>query len=313
MGTRPPDFSAHRDIGRLAGERQKPRFADPARAMLNPEFDQRSRFMAISLTGIHYYPVKSLRGLSPHRHAVTRLGLANDRRWMLIDADHRFVTQREHSALALVAAELRGEDLVITAPGCSPLVLPPPKDDGPGVQVTVWQDRVTALDTGDVARRWFSDYLGIPVRLVYFPDAELRQVDPAYARPGDATAFSDGFPFLLISEASLAELNRRLEVPLPMRRFRPNLVVAGCEPFAEDRWRRIRVGAIEFRVVKPCSRCAITTIDPETAERSPEPLRTLVTFRRRDKKVYFGQNLIHDGVGTLQLGDTLEVLESADT
>jgi uncharacterized protein YcbX len=142
------------------------------------------------------------------------------------------------------------------------------------------------------------------------PDECERQVDETYARPGDITSFSDGFPLLLISEASLQDLNSRLELPVPMRRFRPNLVISGCTPYAEDEWQRIRIGEIEFEVAKPCSRCIIPTIDTETAQRNPdrEPLRTLATYRRRDNKVYFGQNLIHRGTGLLKVGDPLEII-----
>lgn len=267
--------------------------------------------MAITLTGLHTYPVKSLRGLSPSSHPVTRLGLAHDRRWMLVDANGRFLTQREQHGLALVSTRISGDKLIVEAPERLPLELPLRGPNGAETVVKVWSDQVTALDAGDKAADWFSGYLGIAARLVYFPDDGSRQVDMGFARSGDETAFSDGFPFLLISEASLADLNARLTTPLPMRRFRPNLVVSGCGAFDEDRWRRIRIGEVEFRVVKPCSRCVITTLDPETAERGTEPLKTLATYRRRDKRIYFGQNLIHDGTGELRLGDGVEVLETA--
>ncbi len=269
--------------------------------------------MTMTLTGLHIYPVKSLRGLSPSSHPVTRLGLDHDRRWMLVDADGRFLTQRTQHRLALLSTRIEREELIIEGPGRAPLVLPLRGSAGTQTRVRVWSDQVAALDTGDELADWFSDYLGATARLVYFPEDGSRQVDLGFARAGDDTAFSDGFPFLLISEASLADLNARLETPLPMRRFRPNLVVSGCGAFDEDRWRRIRIGTVEFRVVKPCSRCVITTLDPETAERGTEPLKTLATYRRRDKRIYFGQNLIHDATGTLRLGDAVEVLEiSAD-
>lgn len=166
-----------------------------------------------------------------------------------------------------------------------------------------------ALDCGDEAAAWLSRFLEMECRLVFFPEDEIRQVDPTYARSGDRTAFSDGFPVLLISQASLDDLNRRLKTPVAMRRFRPNLVVSGCEPFAEDGWKQIRVGEVTFRVVKPCSRCVIPNIDPDTAEKSAEPTRTLSGFRRRENKIFFGQNLIADGMGKLELGMPVEVLE----
>jgi uncharacterized protein YcbX len=266
--------------------------------------------MTMTLTGLHTYPVKSLRGLSPASHPVTRLGLAHDRRWMLVNADGRFLTQREQHRLALLSTRIDGDTLIVEGPGRPSLVLPLQGPAGAQLLVTVWSDQVTALDAGDEPAHWFSNFLGLTARLVYFPEDGSRQVNLDFARAGDDTAFSDGFPFLLISEASLADLNARLETPVPMRRFRPNLVVSGCGAFAEDRWRRIRIGAVEFRVVKPCSRCVITTLDPETAERGTEPLKTLAAYRRRDKRIYFGQNLIHDGTGVLQLGDAIEVLET---
>jgi uncharacterized protein YcbX len=143
---------------------------------------------------------------------------------------------------------------------------------------------------------------------VHFPDDSRRAVDPDYAAPADQVGFADGFPFLLISQASLDDLNARLDQPVPMLRFRPNLVVSGCGPYAEDGWKRIRIGDIEFRVAKPCSRCIIPTIDFATGERAREPLQTLMTYRKRDNKVYFGQNLLHDAGGRLEVGTQVEVL-----
>ena len=261
------------------------------------------------LTGIHLYPVKSLRGLSPAFWFLDAFGLAQDRRWMLVDNEGAFVTQRQQARMALVNTALEDGGLRLQAPAKADIYVAAPGSDAPMVQTRVWRDQVQARDAGAEAAAWFSKFIGEPVRLVYFPDDTLRPVDPSYAAAGDRTAFSDGFPLLLISEASLADLNARLVQPLPMRRFRPNLVVGGTAPYAEDHWRRIRIGETTLRVVKPCSRCVITTIDPETAERGKEPLATLVQYRRRDNKVFFGQNLIHDGTGTLRLGDPVEVIE----
>ena len=269
--------------------------------------------MPITVSGLHLYPVKSLRGISPNRWSLDHLGLANDRRWMLVDADGRFVTQRRNPRLCLIDTALEGQAIILGTAEFPTLHVVPPGTDAPVVEVQVWADRVAARDAGDRAADWLSGFLGKPVRLVYFPPDALRGVDPAYAERGDRTAFSDGFPLLLISEASLRDLNGRLDEPLPMRRFRPNLVVGGTEPYAEDGWRRIRIGRLTLRVVKPCSRCVITTIDPETATTGREPLRTLSQYRRRGNKVYFGQNLIHDGTGLLAVGDEVQVLESTDT
>ena len=256
------------------------------------------------------YPVKSLRGLSLPRAEVDRFGLRGDRRWMVVDANGRYLTQREQARMSLIQAEPLDDGLRLGAPGMGELTirLAP---DLPRRQVTVWDDRVEAEDAGDAAAAWLSDFLGIDCRLVHFPDDALRPVDPRYAQAGDVTAFSDGFPLLLITQASLDDLNSRLEQPVPMRRFRPNLVIDGSEPYAEDQWKRLRIGDLTFRVVKPCSRCVIPTIDPATGERHPdaEPLRTLASYRMRDNKIYFGQNVIPDGEGALAVGQVVEVIE----
>ncbi len=265
----------------------------------------------MNLSELHIYPVKSLRGIAPRQWDADRYGLAGDRRWMLVDENDRFVTQREAPRMALINTTMDDEHLVLRADGMPELELYREPPSGKVVKVDVWNDRVFALDSGDPPARILSDFLQRPVRLVHFPRGGERPVDPRFANPDDHIAFSDGFPFLLISQASLDDLNSRLADPLPMLRFRPNLVVSGCEPYEEDRWRRIRIGAMEFRVVKPCSRCVITTIDPASAEKGAEPLRTLGQYRRRGDQVYFGQNLLHDGPGSLKLGDTVEVLEYA--
>ncbi len=180
---------------------------------------------------------------------------------------------------------------------------------GKRIQVSIWRDALTAVEVGPDTDRWLSDFLGVPCRLVELPPDGHRPVDPAYATASDQVGFADGFPFLLISQTALDQLNERLDAAVTMRRFRPNLVVTGCPPHAEDAWCRIRIGELNFRVVKPCSRCAIPTIDLETAERGREPLKTLLTYRQRDNKVCFGQYLIHDGEGRLAVGMSVEVLE----
>jgi hypothetical protein len=173
----------------------------------------------------------------------------------------------------------------------------------------VWGDSVRAEAAGPEADDWLSRSLGVPCRLVCFARDAVRSVDPAFSRATDQVGFADGFPFLLISQASLDDLNRRLAQPVAMLRFRPNLVVAGGEAFAEDGWRRIRIGGLAFRVAKPCSRCIIPTIDPLTGQRGVEPLRTLNSYRKRGKQVYFGQNLVHESPGRLAVGMPVEVLE----
>jgi uncharacterized protein YcbX len=264
------------------------------------------------LSGLYSYPVKSLAGIQLPRSELDRYGLRFDRRWMLVDQEGEFLSQRRFPRMALIGQRIVGEELVLYADARRELRLPLEPDSGGWIEVRVWGENCKAEHCGEVADAWLSDFLGQPCRLVFMPESVSRRVDPDYAVATDRTAFSDGFPLLLLSEASLADLNSRLELPLSMRRFRPNLVVAGCEPYAEDTWRRLRIGDMTFRVVKPCARCIITTIDPTTAERGSEPLQTLSRYRRWGNKVHFGQNLLHDGSGRLAVGMRVEVLESSE-
>jgi uncharacterized protein YcbX len=262
----------------------------------------------LKLTGIHVYPVKSLSGHDLNHTVVDGFGLAHDRRWMVVDRDGRFLTQRERPRMALIQVTLEASEIGLTAPDMPPLRISTACDGGPRVEVVVWQDRCEATAAGQDADIWLSQFLGIECHLVYMSDDVRRQVDQRYAEPQHYTSFSDGFPLLLISEASLNDLNSRLEQPLSMRRFRPNLVVSGCAPYAEDQWSRIRIGAMELRLVKPCSRCKITTIDPDTGTAGSEPLKTLAGYRRVGNMILFGQNLVYDRPGELKTGMPVEIL-----
>jgi len=266
-----------------------------------------------SLSGLYRYPLKSGRGEALQRSAVDGLGLHGDRRWMVVDADSgRFITQRLLPQMSQLSAryDARG-GLTLSAPGQADLAvaLPDPEQDLRGV--VVWRDSLRVPDAGDEAAEWLSTMLGKPCRLVQVPEARARQVDTAYAQAGDRVAFADGFPLLLIGQASLDDLSQRVGQPLSMLRFRPNLVVTGSEAYAEDGWKRIRIGDVEFEVVKGCSRCILTTIDPQTGERNAqrEPLATLKTYREKDGGVFFGQNLLPRGIGELQLGMMVEILQ----
>lgn len=262
----------------------------------------------ITLTGLYRYPVKSLRGAGFDELAVDARGLVDDRRWMVVDAGGRFVTQRQQPRMCLVDTEIDAAGrLTLRAPGMPPVTPAPAR--GERQQVVVWGDTVEAERCDPAVDAWLGEFLGIACHLVRMPDDSVRPVDPEYAGPGHRVGFADGFPFLLISEASLDELNGRLARPLPMARFRPNLVVAGCDAFAEDGWRRIRIGDLSFDLVKPCARCIIPTIDIATGERDAEPLRTLMTYRRHGDRIVFGQNLVHAGAGRLRCGMPVEVLE----
>ncbi len=268
--------------------------------------------MPLHLASLHIYPIKGAAGTAPREWEVDVRGFRYDRRWMLVEPSGEFITQRENPALALIRPRFQPPHLVIEAPGMPPLTIALAPMGGRPLNVRIWDDRVDALLPDQRADQWFTDYLGSPTLLAWMPDACVRPVDPFYAEPADQASFADGFPFLVIAEASLDDLNSRLAEPLPMNRFRPNLVVGGATPFAEDEWRRIRIGSMEFRVVKPCARCVITTTNQLTGARGVEPLRTLATYRRIDGKVMFGQNVLHDGPGRLALGDLVNVVAMTD-
>jgi uncharacterized protein YcbX len=255
------------------------------------------------VSALYIYPIKSCRGIRVSEWPVVERGFFADRRWMIVDPERNFVTQRELTRLSLVETSLDDESLFVSAPGLSTLRLPQ-KYLAELRSVRVWHDQVSACSHPE-GSAWFSEYLGSPYELVYMPDTERRPVNPARARASDIVSFADGYPFLLISEASLADLNARLKEPITIDRFRPNIVIADSEPFAEDDYREIWLGKISFRGVKRCDRCSVTTIDPLTAVRGKEPLKTLATFRLQDQKVWFGMNLIHDAAGVLRVGDAV--------
>jgi hypothetical protein len=239
---------------------------------------------------------------------VDQFGLQYDRRWMVITPRGAFLTQREIPALARIRPAIRPPHLVLQAPGEAELLTALAPMGGRPVATRVWDDPLMVVAPDHKADAWLSAALGLECLLVYFPETVVRPVNRTYAPRGGRTGFSDGFPFLLIGDASLAELNARMPKPLPMNRFRPNLAVSGSAPFAEDGWREITVGSIPMVVVKPCARCVTTTTDQAAGRRDgDEPLRTLATFRRRDGKVMFGQNVVHYGTGVLRVGDQIAV------
>ncbi|MGW0335570.1 MOSC domain-containing protein [Streptomyces sp. NPDC003011] len=271
----------------------------------------------VLLQSIHLHPVKAFRGLAPREAVVEPWGLAGDRRWALIDDGGKVVTQRQQPRLALAAAELLpGGGVRLSAPGRKPLTVSVPRPWG-RVPVQIFRDKVEAVPAeDDAAHAWCSAFLGADVRLVHMDDpATRRPVDPEYALPGETVSFADGFPLLLTSAASLDALNALIsegdhahEGPLPMNRFRPNVVVAGAAAWAEDHWSRITLGEVVFRVAKICGRCVTTTTDQDTADRGREPLHTLGRHRRVGGRLAFGQNLVPETPGTIRVGDPLTVL-----
>jgi len=264
------------------------------------------------VTGLFLYPVKSCRGFSVTTAELDDHGMVGDRRFMIVSADDGiFLTQRSHPRMALIETVLTKDSLVLSSLKHGSVTIPLNVSAGQR-RVTVWKSTVNADDCGEEAAEWLTDFLGLPLRLVRMGGTYQRPMLKAAAQAGDVVSFADSCPFLIISEASLADLNSRLAQPLPMNRFRPNLVVNGCDAFAEDAWLRLRIGNVVFRTAGPCARCPITTTDQLTAVRGKEPLKTLATYRRDPADptdVNFGINLIHETKrGTLRVGDALTVL-----
>ncbi len=263
-----------------------------------------------TLTQINVYPVKSLGGFSTLLANVEARGLQHDRRWMLVDKKGRFLTQRALPRMALVSVALTPDGLLLSAPGMGPLEVPfEPEAAARRQTVQVWRSVCEAAPVGEEADGWFGEFLGVPCRLVFMPEETRREVNPEYSAGEGIVSFADGYPLLLLGEASLRDLNSRLEQPVPTNRFRPNLVVSGVPAYAEDGWTRVHIGGVTFHGVKSCDRCGLITVDQEAGEAAgPEPLRTLAGYRSKDQKVLFGRLLIPDGMGTVAVGDAVEAL-----
>ncbi len=275
----------------------------------------------IVISQLWVYPIKSMKGILLDSVQLEKRGFEHDRRWMLVDSKKRFITQRQYPEMALIEPSFESGmtdfGLSIRAPEMPVLIIPYPDiqielyDE---MEVTCWDDQITAQHINTAIDNWFSEFLGIDCQLVYMPEKSQRPVDPDYALQDDIASFSDGFPNLVISEASLQDLNSRVDIDLTINRFRPNIVISGCDPYAEDALGHFKVNQIDFYAVKPCSRCVITTVNPNTGEKeSREPLKTLAQFRKKNNKVFFGQNLLHKlsyiSDNRLKVGDKLEILQ----
>lgn len=262
----------------------------------------------LQLSELYIYPIKSLAGIAVKEAAVTATGFMYDRRWMLVDEHNRFISQREVPQLALltVAIEQNGLRVVHKTKGDSIAI--PFKSTGSEANVTIWDDTCTGEYVSKEVDEWFTAILDINCRLVYMPDTSRRLVDQRYA-PGNAiTSFSDAYPFLIIGQASLNDLNSRLGEALPINRFRPNMVFTGGEPYEEDLFAHFKIGDINFYGVKLCDRCVMTTIDQNSLAKAKEPLKTLAEYRKKNNKILFGQNLVHDGDGVVAIGDHLQII-----
>lgn len=265
--------------------------------------------MGLSLSAIYCYPVKSLGEILLNQADVDRFGIQHDRRWMLVDANGRFLTQRQLPQMVHIRVRRMDSGWQLQAGEQQMSFTAQEPADAAPCEVTVWRDTVTAVPAEEAVSAWLSEQLGRECRLVYMPESTRRLVDPGYAKNQETVGFADGFPMLLTSEASLQDFNRHLSQPIEMLRFRPNLVVKGGTPWQEDHWKVIRIGELEFDVAKPCSRCAIPTINRQTAAKEPEVFKALRKHRSKDGEVYFGQNLIPRQHGKLRAGDTVEVIE----
>jgi hypothetical protein len=265
----------------------------------------------LTVSELYIYPIKSLGGIALNSASLIERGFEHDRRWMLVNANNEFLTQREVTAMAFLKVQLTEKGLHITnisKPG-EELFVPFEPTVAETEMVTVWSSRCRGQRVSDEADAWFSKQLGFTAKLFYMPDTTRRYVDGRYAHNKEITSFTDGYPLLLIGQASLDDLNSRLEQPVPMNRFRPNVVFTGGTPFQEDYMKHFEINGITLFGVKPCARCVMTTINQQTAEKAKEPLKTLSTYRLKNKKILFGQNLLHQGTGIISVGNTITIHE----
>ncbi|MFD2261954.1 MOSC domain-containing protein [Lacibacterium aquatile] len=262
---------------------------------------------------LYRYPVKSLRGYRVEEASIEKVGMAGDRRWLVIDTNGRFLSIRELPKMTTIEAIPHPAGLTLRHADAGELLVEFPKADAPRIPVTVWKDSFPAPLAADAASEFLTALLGQPVRLAYFDDPSARPVDQTFGGPNDHVSFADGYPILITTVGSLAALNGELAAPLPMTRFRPNIVIDGVEPWGEDTWREVRIGDLRARIVKPCARCTIVTHDPVTGER-PARLEPLTTLKRihatDDGRIIFGQNVIPDNEATVRVGDPVEILAS---
>lgn len=265
---------------------------------------------ALTLTEIRIYPIKSLGGIALDKALVRKKGLQHDRRWMLIDEQGVAMTQRDYHEMALFKPVINGEhiDIMFRKDGqiidSTRFYMANPAS-GNKITAQIWDDRVSVLEVDPLVSQWFSQHLGVHCRLVAFPERNPRAVDPRYAIDNDQVSLADAYPFLVIGQATLDDLNIRLDKPVPMNRFRPNFVFTGGTPFLEDSWRELTIGNVQFTAVKKSARCILPTVDQDTAKKGAEPLRTLSQYRKVGNNVYFGQNLIAQDEGMVAVGNAI--------
>lgn len=264
----------------------------------------------MKIQSLYYYPVKSLKGIDATSIKVTTRGLFNDRRFMLIDKNHQFITARTHPLLARINVEIAKNQLNFRFHGSKNVFTQTTGSLMENVKVKIWDDQSPAhvLAESEFTHE-LSDRLKEPVQMVYMAETDHRPVSPKYGKPSDLVSFADGYPILITTTGSLNHLNAQLDIPIPMIRFRPNVVIENNQAWVEDQWKKIKVGDVILRVVKPCARCVVTTLNPETGLWGKEPLKTLSRIHRSGNKVLFGMNAIADGLGTISVNQAVEVIE----
>lgn len=262
----------------------------------------------LSVSRLFIYPVKSFDGIEVASAMLTDRGFQHDRRWMLVDAHNRFISQREVPELALLQTNITDDGIRVTHKmNREEIVIPFVPQTNEHVFVTIWDNMCMAQMVTNALNEWFSKILSITCKLVYMPDSTKRKVDVNYATHGEITSFADDYPLLIVGEASMDLLNSKLPEPLSVQRFRPNIVFSGGAPHEEDMLEHFIINGINLYGVKPCARCVIPTIDQDTATKGKEPSKTLATYRFKNNNIFFGQNLLHDGVGEIKVGDVMNV------
>ncbi len=259
----------------------------------------------VKLTQIWIYPIKSLGGISLLSGQVLEKGLRFDRRRMLVDDTNTAITQRVYPKMSLFKTSISREHLNVNFGESNLKISLEDQDLSHPLDVNIWNDRVKAFEVGATQSAWFSEMLGIRCKLIFFPEENERPVDHRYHVNKENVSLADAYPFMIIGQSSLDDLNLKLKEQLPMNRFRPNFVFEGGEPYEEDQWRNLSIGDVRFVGVKMCDRCAMTTVNQITADKGIEPLKTLATYRKRDNKIYFGQNMVALDHGVVNVGDRI--------
>lgn len=262
----------------------------------------------MKVSGLYIYPIKSLQGISLSEVEVLERGFKHDRRWMLVDRNNGHVTQRTHPKLSQIEIRLHDENIMASHSGMPDQEIPLTLEKGANIVVTVWNDQVQAIEAPSHINEWFSKIAKEDCKLVFMSEETSRPVNPKHAVKKENVSFADGYPYLIIGQSSLDDLNSRMEVALPMNRFRPNIVVEGSEPYAEDHWKDIQIGEVKFHVTHPCKRCVFTTIDQDTGKKGAEPLKTLATYRREGNDVIFGVNTLALEKGQINVGDQVALV-----